>query len=223
MEFLLIDGLKLYQSIILYLGCIVAFIGIISLIKSIFSSTPPIWQSILILIISVIFIGWTSIKSISFSKDMISIEKWEQELLQDPDNTDARDNLEAAISNIDADLIHSAKNLTKLAELSTLLGNYEEGVRYSEKAIARKEDYSSAREVKDLAETGIEIKQLRSDSSDQNSVINLRIQMNELETRQSNNPLHSLIMERGFTVTGDQEKARNYRDSTISRSKSIRH
>lgn len=207
MRFLKIDGLEVYQSILLLLGCLLFLVVIIGIIFN-FVKRDPVKRYLPFIGFSIIMIGFSGIKEISFLNYFKVIMMESEEIMKNPSNEAAYKNLEETIAKFDSTLVYSAKNLTVMAKAKTLLGKHNEGIEYADKALKQDQNFAPAKETKILAESSQAIEKLMINPDDNQEKNKLTEKVGYLERLTTQSTYTSLKIAEAYLFTGRTEKAK---------------
>jgi len=203
-----IDGLTLYQSILLILGCLVFLAVILFILIKISQGQKMPKQAFLLVLISILMIAFPGVNKISFMGFSVELQKEIERLKDDPSNPEARDNLIEMVSNSDESVIYSPKNLTRMAEAKSMLGDYPAAIRDAEKALQKSPDYAPAQNVRVIAETGQAITVLERNPDDHRAIMVLEQNARRLEGLPVQDKYTELRIAEANLLTGETMKAR---------------
>ena len=203
-----IDGLTLYQSILLILGFLVFLAVVIFILVKIGQGQKMPKQAFLLVLISILMIAFPGINKISFMGFSVELQKEIERLKDDPANSDARENLIEMVSNSDESVIYSPKNLTRMAEAKNMLGDYPAAIRDAEKALQKSPGYAPAQNVRTIAETGQAINVLERNPDDHRAIMVLEQNARMLERLPVQDKYTELRIAEANLLTGETMKAR---------------
>ncbi|WP_243348681.1 hypothetical protein [Parabacteroides sp. FAFU027] len=205
LNFLTIDGLKPFESILLYFGCFLFFIMIAGVLINI---RGDIKKFVPFIAFSIIMIGYSGIKKISIDTKFGKIEVENRMLMNDPSNIQIKQDLENDISKINPSVVYSSKNLTQLAKAKTILGQYDEGTKYADKALQKEPGYVPAIEMKTLAQTSLAINFLMINPDNQQAISDVNKNLNNLKRISSRNNYTRLKVAEGNLLVGKTTEAK---------------
>jgi tetratricopeptide (TPR) repeat protein len=214
LNFLTIDGLTLYESILLILGFVLFVVMLAGMILNMKSGMK---KFIPFIILSIIMIGYSSIKKISFDSTMLKTKIEIEKCLQNPSDVEAKNGVRKMVSKIDPGTVRLSGNLTLLATANTLLGNYEKGIIYADKALLKNPESKQAKETKILAETSMAINTLASNSDDIHAVNNIDKRVKELEKIPVKNNFTNLTIANAYLLTGKTAEAKKTARTILSK------
>jgi hypothetical protein len=145
----LFDGLFLYEITLLFLGALLFVILCIGLLIY-FLKKEPINHLLFFFIIPVIMIGFPGINQISISNDKIELTKNQQKLIDNPNDSVAREKVEQITEKLE-NRASSPNALVQISTSNLLLGNSEKAIVLADKALASDRENMAAREIKNLA------------------------------------------------------------------------
>ncbi len=144
----LFDGLNLYEIIMLVLGVFLFFILSIGLLYYIIKK-EQFGKMLLFFVIPIIMIGYPSIKEISISNNKILLSKYQKDLIENPENTDARVKVEELTEKLEG-RARKSEDIVQISCSKLLLGKMDEAAVLAEKAIAKDATNREAKTIKNL-------------------------------------------------------------------------
>ncbi len=144
----LLDGIQLYELVLMILGFI---LGLVLIFVFLFMALRGRTNLKLLygFIAPIVMIGYPSIQSISFSKDVIKIDKLVQKVNENPSDTLAQRELIEQIQTLPKSrCLNSTDALTTIADAQSALGLYDSAKVTIQKAIERNPDSEKAQQSK---------------------------------------------------------------------------
>lgn len=142
----LFDGLYLFEVVMLFLGAVLFLVLVIGLIIRLLKG-GNLKGLLAFFVLSVVMMGYPSIKSVQVQKDGVSIDKATRELQSDPTNAQLRSDLEKQVSNVGNRPVSDPATLTRLAKAEFMLGNEKGAERDVKKALQADSNAPDAREL----------------------------------------------------------------------------
>ena len=139
------DNLYLYEIVLLLLGAFLFAILCIGLVYYILKK-EDIKKLLYFFPIAIIMIAYPSIKEIQVGNNKIAMKENVERLLKDPDNVQAREELEDVTKKLEK-RASSVKDLKALSEANLLLGNSDKAIDLTNKAIAKKQEVEKNNKV----------------------------------------------------------------------------
>lgn len=139
----LLDGILLYELILMVLGALIALAGIFILVYGVLKKESNVPLLVTIFLVSIIMVGFPAIKSIQFQEGVLKIEKEVRKLEENPRDTVAQRALLQAMNNVTPQRAEQSPiALSAMAKAQETLGDYEAASKTAEQAA--KIDPSSA-------------------------------------------------------------------------------
>ena len=177
----LLDGIQLYELVLMILGFI---LGLVLIFVFLFMALKGRTNLKLLygFIAPIIMIGYPSIQSISFSKDVIQIDKLIKKVNESPSDTLAQQALIDQIQTLSKSrALNSTDALTTIADAQSALGLYDSAKVTIQKAIARDPESDKAlQSKKDIQEKW----QIQKDF--EHKVDEIKLNINDLEKKPNN-------------------------------------
>ncbi|GAA0727946.1 hypothetical protein GCM10009430_36610 [Aquimarina litoralis] len=129
----LLNDLYLYELVLLLLGVFLFLILSAGLVYYIIKK-EEIKKLLLFFPIPILMIGYPSVKEITISSDKIAFSKYQEEYINNPEDTIAKQNLEKLTEKLE-ERAHSPEDIIQISKAKLLLGNTKEAVQYANKAI----------------------------------------------------------------------------------------
>jgi tetratricopeptide (TPR) repeat protein len=132
----LLEGIQLHELILIILGFILGLALIFIFLYTALRSKPNL-KLLYGFIAPLVMIGYPSIQSVQFSKDVIKVEKSVEKFNQDPTDTAALNAMKAELENLPASRCkRSSDAMTAIANAQAAVGAYETAKATIEKAKA---------------------------------------------------------------------------------------
>ena len=206
----LLDGLFLYELLLMILGSIL-FLAIITLILKQKEITK---NHLLALGIAIVAVGFPGIKSFSITDGILKIEKSIEELEDNPESQEVKEALEKGVVAVEERPIKNAERLVTLSEANLKLGHTEKAVTQAKTALESKPNLETATEVIEVVEVEKQIENVRSNPSDKKAKAKLKNEVKKLEKLKTPSGRRTAHIAEVYEVLGDHVKARAYIDST---------
>jgi adenosyl cobinamide kinase/adenosyl cobinamide phosphate guanylyltransferase len=224
----LLEGIQLHELILIILGFILGLALIFIFLYTALRSKPNL-KLLYGFIAPVVMIGYPSIQSVQFSKDVIKVEKSVEKFVQDPTDTAALNAMRADLENLPASRCkRSSDAMTAIANAQAAMGAFESAKANIEKAKAInpnnpnvlesekeiKEHWSTQKEyeqtVKKLNEY---IKLLNEKPNDAPLMDTLQKHVNELINKSQKQAAHFenddlLVVAKAKAILGEKERAK---------------
>ena len=143
------SGLLLYEIVLLILGVFLFLILCTGLLYYIIKK-EQIKKLLLFFALPIIMIGYPSIKEISISKDRIQLTKYQEQFIQNPEDSVARQKVEEYTDKLE-DRASSSNDLVQISKSKLLLGNYHEAADLADKAVTKESTNVEAKNIRSLA------------------------------------------------------------------------
>lgn len=206
----LIDGLFLYEVILMILGSILFGVVIFLMVKN-----KEINKNHLMGIgLAIVMIAFPSIKSFSISEGIINIERDLEELKEAPEDAATQKKLEQEVGSIGDRPIKNPESLTTLSEAHLELGKKEKAKDLAEEALTKAPDNIQAAEVVNVIEVEENIKEVKSNPSDENAKRKLEDKIKKLKGIRTESGRRTSHIAEGYEALGNEVMARAYVDST---------
>jgi len=211
------EGILLYEIILLVLGVLFFLVLLFSLVYCVIKKRS-IKTLIPFFVISVIMMGWPSIQKIGFLNNLANIEKYQQELKQNPADSTVREELIKSLAKIEKRPILNPATFVKLADAYAVIGDTIKALNYVDKALNKNPDSKVAIERKLIFDTPrirveSEIVKLNQNPTDSIARRELARNLAEVEKLPVKNLNTWITMVKGKMVTGDTMEAKKYIDS----------
>lgn len=145
----LFDGLLLYEITLLMLGVILFLILSIGLLYYIIKK-EQIAKLLFFFFIPIVMIGYPSITQITISNDKIELTKWQNQVLDDPEDSVAVKKMEELTAKLEK-RASTPEDLVQVSTSNLLLGNNEKATKLADEALEKDNTITEARDIKKLA------------------------------------------------------------------------
>jgi len=145
----LFSGLLLYEIVLLILGVFLFLILSIGLLYYIIKK-EQIKKLLLFFVLPILMIGYPSIQEISISKDRIQLTKYQEQFIQNPQDSVARQKVKEYTDKL-KDRASSAEDIVQISKSNFLLGNYKEAADLADKAVTKESTNEEAKNIRSLA------------------------------------------------------------------------
>ncbi|WP_298312670.1 hypothetical protein [uncultured Aquimarina sp.] len=129
----LLNDLHLYELVLLFLGIFLFLILSAGLLYYIIKK-EEIKKLLLFFPIPILMMGYPSIKEITISSDKIAFSKYQEEYIQNPNDTITRQRLEELTKKLE-ERANTPEDIIQISKAKLLLGNTKEAIEYADKAI----------------------------------------------------------------------------------------
>ncbi|WP_108802519.1 hypothetical protein [Aquimarina sp. Aq107] len=129
----LLNDLHLYELVLLFLGIFLFLILSAGLVYYILKK-EEIKKLLLFFPIPILMIGYPSVKEITISSDKIAFSKYQEEYVQNPNDSVAKQKLEELTIKLE-ERAQTPEDIIQISKAKLLLGKSKEAIRYANKAI----------------------------------------------------------------------------------------
>ncbi|WP_298547906.1 hypothetical protein [uncultured Aquimarina sp.] len=129
----LLNDLHLYELILLFLGVFLFLILSAGLVYYILKK-EEIKKLLLFFPIPILMIGYPSVKEVTISSDKIAFSKYQEEYIQNPNDTITKQRLEELTEKLE-ERANTPEDIIQISKAKLLLGNAKEAIEYADKAI----------------------------------------------------------------------------------------
>ena len=143
------SGLLLYEVVLLILGVFLFLILSAGLLYYIIKK-EQLKKLLLFFVLPIFMIGYPSIKEVSISKDRIQLTKYQEEFIQNPEDSVARKRVQEYTEKLE-DRASSSEDIVQISKSKLLLGDHKEAADLANKAIVKEDTNQEAREIRSLA------------------------------------------------------------------------
>ncbi|WP_372947687.1 hypothetical protein [Mariniphaga sp.] len=152
----LLDGLLLYEITLLILGVILFLILSIGLLYYIIKK-EQIAKLLFFFFIPIVMIGYPSITQITISNDKIELTKWQNQVLDDPEDSVAVQKMQELTTKLEK-RASTTEDLVQVSTSNLLLGNNEKAENLADKALEKDKTSTAALNIKQMARVQESIK-----------------------------------------------------------------
>ncbi|MFB6317237.1 tetratricopeptide repeat protein [Saccharicrinis sp. FJH54] len=214
---ILIDGLSLYESVLLYFGILVLLLLIVSIVILVAKGRKVPRSFIAFFAGAVIMIAFPGIQEISYKNLTIILREKNRELLTGSDQKENKQELEKIVNRLENKNIRSSDNLTEMAMAKTLLGNYEEGISYAGKALKQDRTNQKADEVIKLARGSAAIEGLIDNPESEEAQENVRVNIDRLKDVSFKGNYVDMKIAEAYLLTGNTVEAKRNAQKILDR------
>lgn len=143
------SGLLLYEIVLLILGVFLFLILSAGLLFYIIKK-EQIKKLLLFFVLPIFMIGYPSIKEVSISKDRIQLTKYQEQFIQNPGDSVARQKVEEYTEKLE-DRASNSDDMVQISKSKLLLGNYHDAADIADKAVTKESTNDEARKIRSLA------------------------------------------------------------------------
>ena len=204
----LIEGLFLYELVLLTLGILLFIALLVRVVIKDFNLTYGAG-----FLISLIFIGYPSIQSFSFSKDIVNVEKYAKQLAENPEDQGAEENLRQSLDKVEK-RAGSADNLATISDAHLELGEEEKAEKFVEEALKKDPENTKAKETQKILNVDRSIELLKQNPMNEVEKASSTQKLRTLEENPTQNPNRTVRLAEGYRWLDNKEKTRIYFDST---------
>ena len=169
------SDLYLYEIVLLFLGTFLFAILCAALVYYIIKK-EDIKKLLFFFPIAILMIGYPSIQEIQIERDKIALKKYTDEVLENPEDAEARENLQEVTEKLEK-RASTVKDLWAVSEANLLLGNPEKVIGLTSRAI-EKAGKDTEKELSNTDESVVEeeavVTTATSKKSDLTNLIDLR-------------------------------------------------
>ncbi|MHA7059788.1 hypothetical protein ACWGOQ_0021350 [Aquimarina sp. M1] len=134
----LLNDLHLYELVLLFLGIFLFLILSSGLLYYIIKK-EEIKKLLLFFPIPILMIGYPSIKEVTISNDKIAFSKYQEEYIQNPNDTIVKQKLKKITQKLE-ERAKTPEDIIQISKAKLLLGNTTEAIEYADKAIETKKE-----------------------------------------------------------------------------------
>lgn len=206
----LFDGLYLFEVVMLFLGVFLFVVLVLALVYQLVHKRN-LGGLLAFFVLSIVMMGYPSIKSVQVQKDGVTIDKTTRELQSDPANAQLRSDLEKQVSRVGDRPVSDPATLTRLAKAQFALGNERAAEQNVQKALERD---PSARDARELQNKIIAVRKLDSMAAevekhpgDPAARAQLQQTLSQASQQTTANPVALTKIANAQVVLGQHEKA----------------
>jgi len=206
----LFDGLYLYEVVMLFLGAFLFIVLVLALVYQMMHKRN--FAGLLVFfVLSVVMMGYPSIKSMQVQNNTLTIEKTTHDLQSKPADAQVRSELEKQVANVSDRPISDPAALTRVAQAQFALGNEKAAEQNIQKALERDPDAPDARELqkKIIAVQKLDsmAKEVEKHPDDAAAKQQLQQTLSQASQQPTANPVALTKIAKAQVVLGQQEKA----------------
>ncbi len=205
----LLEGLFLHDIVLMILGILLFIVLLIALLIYV-SRKEPFGKLLFFFFIPIVMVGYPGIQKISFSSDLIELEKKKEQVVLNPEDNTAREELEKSLEAIENHPVKSAENLASIGEAYMILEKYQKAEKFADAALSQSPDLPKAREVKNVVELEKNLKNVGQRVTDPQTEAKVRQNLQVLEEASNESVLRKQILSQAYKKLGDTTKARQY-------------
>jgi tetratricopeptide (TPR) repeat protein len=221
------DGLKFYEFILLILGVVLFIVLLVILIIYVIQKRA-IKGLISFFILPLIMIVYPSIQKITFDNGVVTIEKATEKLKDNPNDTEAKTELNDALGNMQVENISDPQTLTKISKGYATIGDTVSALTFVEKAKLNDPKLDEANKLyKKFNKPAVRIERITNEIKTNPNDLSLRDDLdNEVNSLQGSSNLNAITYEKltdTYAIIGDTDKVLMFADSLLSLDPSSQH
>jgi tetratricopeptide (TPR) repeat protein len=212
------DGLYLGEVVLLVLGVVLFAVLIFAFVYQL-RRQRSLKSLIAFFLVSIVMIGYPSIKSVQYKDGAVTLEKMAQELSENPTDAKLREALDQKVKAVAPRVANSPNDAVKLARAQFDLGREDEAARSLERVPASSADLP---EVRDLRKRIDQVDRLRSlatkveaNPGDQQSRADLQSTLAAADQVKWANPNALAAVSKAQSAVGEHAKAQASIDKAI--------
>ena len=202
------SGLKPYEIVLMILGIALFSVLLWEVIKKGFTMTYGAG-----FLLPLAFIGYPSIKSISFIGEIETVKEEINNVQVDRNDAEAKATLEKKLDAVE-DRASSPDDLATISNGYLAIDNQEKAVEKANEVLEKEPDNPKALEVKKVVAVEEQIKQVKENPNDEAAKQALIVQMVALEKIPTQTSNKTVSLANGYFLLNDVIKAKAYVDST---------
>ena len=206
----LFDGLYLYEIVMLCLGIFLFVVLVLALIYQLMHRRN-LAGLLAFFVLSIVMIGYPSIKSVQVQKDGVTIDKTTRDLQSDPTNPQTRAALEKEVKQISNRPVSDPATLTRIANAQFTLGNEKEAEEKAQIALERDPHSAEALEVQNKINTlhklDSAMAEVEKHPDDPTAKAKLQETLSQASRQPTANPVALTKIAKAQAVLGQHEKA----------------
>src|SRR5215510_10179653 len=206
----LVDGLYLYEIVMLCLGIFLFVVLVLALIYQLMHRRN-LAGLLAFFVLSIVMIGYPSIKSVQVQKDGVTIDKTTRDLQSDPTNPQTRAALEKEVKQISNRPVSDPATLTRIANAQFTLGNEKEAEEKAQIALERDPHSAEALEVQNKINTlhklDSAMAEVEKHPDDPTAKAKLQETLSQASRQPTANPVALTKIAKAQAVLGQHEKA----------------
>ncbi|HXX18756.1 MAG TPA: hypothetical protein VEJ46_05095 [Candidatus Acidoferrum sp.] len=206
----LLDGLYPYEVVLLLMGLALFAVLLVLLVFTILKNRP--YGSLLwFFVLPIGMVGYSGIQSFSVTKDGLDIQKYSDELQQNPADQSARTALSSAIANVAARPWSNPTTLTNIARAQLMVGDKEGAQKNLALALQKNPQLEAAQSLSVRIETEKQVaaltKQVEQNPSDEGAKATLRQNVANLSKTGVANPATIASIAQAQAALGNRTEA----------------
>lgn len=213
---ILIDGLTLYESILLYFGILVLMMLIIGIFVLVVKGKKVPRSFIAFFAGAVIMIAFPGIEEITYNNLTLKLKEKNEQILTGSADEKTRNELENVVARLETKMVRKPEHLTEIAKAKTLLGDYNNGLRYASKALDEDPGYKPAREVISLAQGSEAIETLIKNPGDMSAQDKVTKSIDDFKNVSFKGNYMDLKVAEAYLLTGNTYEAKRNAERVIS-------
>ena len=151
-----VDGLMLYEIVLLVLGGFLFLILCVGLLYYIIRK-EPVGKLLLFFFVSIVMIGYPSITQITVSNDKIELTKLQKQVIADPENKASAEKMEQLTEKLEK-RASTPEDLIQISTSNLLLGNSEKAASLANDAISAEKVISAEKQIPEEEKSDAESK-----------------------------------------------------------------
>ncbi len=184
-----------HELILMILGIILFFVALWAFIYQV-KKGPIEWKYGLYFLLPLVFIGYPSIQSFSFMKDILSFETKITQLADQPENEDLKEGVKEEVERLESRPLRSFYQANVLLEAHIVLNQFNEADSLIQKLEMQKPDselLAKNRSIMEIAKAEQELKE-NPDRAELNTMI--KIKADELRNKESLRSIDRIFIEK---------------------------
>jgi len=212
------DGLYLGEVVLLALGIVLFAVLIFAFVYQL-RHQRSLKSLIAFFLVSIVMIGYPSIKSIEYKDGAVTLEKMTQELTENPTDVKLREALDAKVKDVAPRVANSPTDAVKLARAQFDLGREDEAARSLERVPPSNADLPEVRELRKRIDQVDHLRSLASkveaNPGDQQSRAELQRTLAAADQVKWANPNALAVVSKAQSAVGEHAKAQASIDKAI--------
>lgn len=215
----LINGLYLYEVVLLVLG-IVLFLVLIIAFAVLVMRERPYSKLLSFFLLPIVMIGYPSIESVEFNNDMFRLAKKTHNLERNPTDNQLRKMVESDLAAVSGRIVVKPDTNIKLARAELALGNEAAAEEKLDKVLQTSPGLPGALKLKNQIEVNRDLAELvervENNPSDAAAKSRLVGTVNKVDAMTVANPETIANVARAQAALGDRDKARSTLDKALT-------
>ncbi len=143
----MLDGMYLYEIVLLIGGAILFLAAVIVLLRQVFTNHS--YKGLMpLFLIAVLMMGFPAVSAVKFGKDLLEIDKQTHQLQEHPDDQATRAALSSNIKALSGRPIKDPQTITTLAQAQFALGEDQQAKEKVDQALAASPSLTPAKDLK---------------------------------------------------------------------------